>query len=161
VGLGCFPRCDRPYSVSTVGQESVRTSRNGAGHHDLHARSRRYQHAAVPRSPAAAVKKAGIMNAGMVALISIAGLGWLGRHSLKGTGPSLSTASQVFSSILGLRCGTLRALCIVWQARQRRFHSHARWHRAGTGIPRLIVPFLPLTDISFSQPTRHCSPLSL
>ena len=83
VALGLVPSMRPSYTVPVGGGGAHRASRNGACHHGRHACGSRHQYAAVPSFPVTTVKGS-IMSAGMVALISIAGLGWLGSSFFEG-----------------------------------------------------------------------------
>ena len=83
VGLGLFPRMRPTYSVSTVGQESVEQVEMAPAIMIVMLAAAGINMLLFRASPAAAVKGS-IMNAGMVALISIAGLGWLGSSFFEG-----------------------------------------------------------------------------
>jgi anaerobic C4-dicarboxylate transporter DcuA len=110
VVLGLFPSLRPSYTVLSGGQESIETL-------DMAAAIMMLMLAAaginmlVFKAPAGATVKGSIMNAGMVALISIAGLGWLGSsffegnrqliigsisgvvHNIRGHSPSVSSRS--------------------------------------------------------------------
>ena len=83
VGLGLFPSMRPTYSVSTVGQESVEQVEMAPAIMIVMLATAGMNMLLFRASPAAAVKGS-IMNAGMVALISIAGLGWLGSSFFEG-----------------------------------------------------------------------------
>jgi anaerobic C4-dicarboxylate transporter DcuA len=83
VGLGLFPSMRPTYSVSTVGQESVEQVEMAPAIMIVMLAAAGVNMLLFRASPAAAVKGS-IMNAGMVALISIAGLGWLGSSFFEG-----------------------------------------------------------------------------
>jgi anaerobic C4-dicarboxylate transporter DcuA len=83
VVLGLFPSLRPDYTIVSRGQESIETL-------DMAPAIMMLMLAAaginmlVFKAPAAAIVKGSIMNAGMVALISIAGLGWLGSSFFEG-----------------------------------------------------------------------------
>jgi anaerobic C4-dicarboxylate transporter DcuA len=83
VGLGLFPSMRPTYSVSTVGQESVEQVEMAPAIMIVMLATAGMNMLLFRASPATAVKGS-IMNAGMVALISIAGLGWLGSSFFEG-----------------------------------------------------------------------------
>jgi anaerobic C4-dicarboxylate transporter DcuA len=83
VGLGLFPSMRPTYSLSTVGQESVEQVEMAPAIMIVMLAAAGINMLLFRASPVAAVKGS-IMNAGMVALISIAGLGWLGSSFFEG-----------------------------------------------------------------------------
>jgi anaerobic C4-dicarboxylate transporter DcuA len=83
VGLGLFPSMRPTYSVSTMGQETVDQVEIAPAIMIVMLAAAGINILLFRASPVAAVKGS-IMNAGMVALISIAGLGWLGSSFFEG-----------------------------------------------------------------------------
>jgi anaerobic C4-dicarboxylate transporter DcuA len=83
VGLGLFPSMRPTYSVSTAGQENVEQVEMAPAIMIVMLAAAGTNMVLFGASPVKAVKGS-IMNAGMVALISIAGLGWLGSSFFEG-----------------------------------------------------------------------------
>jgi len=83
VGLGLFPSMRPTYSVTTAGQESIEQVEVAPAIMIVMLAAAGINILLFRASPVAAVKGS-IMNAGMVALISIAGLGWLGSSFFEG-----------------------------------------------------------------------------
>ena len=83
VGLGLFPAMRPTYSVSTVGQENIEQVEMVPAIMIVMLAAAGINMVLFGASPVKAVKGS-IMNAGMVALISIAGLGWLGSSFFEG-----------------------------------------------------------------------------
>lgn len=83
VGLGLFPSVRPSYSVSSVGQESVEQVEMAPAIMIVMLAAAGINMVVFRASPVAAVNGS-IMKAGMVALISIAGLGWLGSSFFEG-----------------------------------------------------------------------------
>ena len=83
VGLGLFPAMRPNYSVSVAGQESVEQVEMAPAIMIVMLAAAGINMLLFGASPVKAVKGS-IMNAGMVALISIAGLGWLGSSFFEG-----------------------------------------------------------------------------
>lgn len=83
VGLGLFPSMRPTYSVSTAGQENVEQVEMVPAIMIVMLAAAGTNMVLFGASPVKAVKGS-IMNAGMVALISIAGLGWLGSSFFEG-----------------------------------------------------------------------------
>lgn len=83
VGLGLLPSLRPTYSLSTGGQESVEQVEMAPAIMILMLAAAGINMLFFKSSPVAAVKGS-IMNAGIVALISIAGLGWLGSSFFEG-----------------------------------------------------------------------------
>lgn len=83
VGLGLFPSLRPTYPVSTAGQESIEQLEMAPAVMIIMLAAAGINLLLFRASPVAAVKGS-IMNAGVVALISIAGLGWLGSSFFEG-----------------------------------------------------------------------------
>ena len=83
VGLGLFPSMRPTYVVSTAGQESLEQVEMAPAIMIVMLAAAGVNMLLFQASPVKAVKGS-IMNAGMVALISIAGLGWLGSSFFEG-----------------------------------------------------------------------------
>jgi anaerobic C4-dicarboxylate transporter DcuA len=83
VGLGLFPSMRPTYSVSTLGQDSVEQVEIAPAIMIVMLAAAGINMLLFRASPAAAVNGS-IMNAGMVALAPIAGLGWLGSSFFEG-----------------------------------------------------------------------------
>jgi len=113
VGLGLFPSMRPTYSVSTVGQESIEQIEMAPAIMIVMLAAAGINMLLFRASPAAAVKGS-IMNAGIVALISIAGLGWLGSSFFEGNQHfivhSISTVVQQHSWVFAVGLFTLSVL---------------------------------------------------
>jgi len=83
VGLGLFPRMRPTYPVSAAGQESVEQVEMAPAIMIVMLAAAGINMLVFEASPVKTVKGS-IMNAGMVAMISIAGLGWLGSSFFEG-----------------------------------------------------------------------------
>ena len=83
VGLGLFPRMRPTYLVSAAGQESVEQVEMAPAIMIVMLAAAGINMLVFEASPVKTVKGS-IMNAGMVAMISIAGLGWLGSSFFEG-----------------------------------------------------------------------------
>lgn len=83
VGLGLFPSMRPTYSISTAGQEDIEQVEMAPAIMIVMLAAAGMNMVLFGASPVKAVKGS-IMNAGMVALISIAGLGWLGSSFFEG-----------------------------------------------------------------------------
>ena len=86
VGLGLFPSMRPTYSVSTRGPESIEQVEMAPAIMIVMLAAAGINMLLFRASPVKTVKGS-IMNAGMVALISIAGLGWLGSSFFEGNRP--------------------------------------------------------------------------
>jgi len=93
--LGLFPSMRPTYSLSAGGQETLEQVEMASAIMILMLAAAGFNMLVFRASPVAAVKGS-IMNAGMVALISIAGLGWLGSSFFEGN------REQIILSISGV-----------------------------------------------------------
>ena len=93
--LGLFPSMRPTYSLSVGGQETIEQVEMASAIMILMLAAAGFNMLVFRASPVAAVKGS-IMNAGMVALVSIAGLGWLGSSFFEGN------REQIILSISGL-----------------------------------------------------------
>jgi len=153
VGLGLFPSMRPTYSVSTVGQESVEQVEIAPAIMIVMLAAAGINILLFRASPVAAVQGS-IMNAGMVALISIAGLGWLGSSFFEGNRPfiihSISSVVQQHTWVFALG---LFALSVLLASQAATVVTLMPVGIAlGVGSPALIAAF-PAVNGYFFLPT--------
>lgn len=153
VVLGLFPSMRPSYSVLAGGQESVEQVEMASAIMILMLAAAGLNMLLFGASPVAAVKGS-IMNAGMVALISIAGLGWLGSSFFEGNRQfiihSISGAVQQYPWIFAIG---LFALSILLASQAATVATLMPVGIAlGVGAPVLIAVF-PAVNGYFFLPT--------
>jgi anaerobic C4-dicarboxylate transporter DcuA len=153
VVLGLFPSLRPSYSVSAAGQESVEQLEMAPAIMILMLAAAGVNMLLFRASPVTALKGS-IMNSGMVALISIAGLGWLGSSFFEGNrGPIIASISGMIQQHSWIFAVGLFALSVLLSSQAATVVTLVPVGIAlGLRAPQLIATF-PAVNGYFFLPT--------